>query len=91
MLESIAGRHQTHDSLPAPIGAIGGGDLRLGVAFPREQLFRRISRNPLHPFDRSLDMQVRRLGRKLEIQHNWGNDHTAIRSTAYVFAGHGNL
>jgi two-component system response regulator CpxR len=56
-----------------------------GVILGRELLSDRISRRPFHPLDRSLDMLVCRLRRKLDIQDNPGQAIRTIRSNGYVF------
>jgi DNA-binding response OmpR family regulator len=56
-----------------------------GIVLEREALFDRISQRPFHPMDRSLDMLVSRLRRKLDIQDNPGQAIRTIRSTGYVF------
>jgi DNA-binding response OmpR family regulator len=56
-----------------------------GIVLGREQLSGRVSRRPFHPLDRSLDMLVSRLRRKLELQDNPGQAIRTIRSTGYVF------
>jgi two-component system response regulator CpxR len=56
-----------------------------GVVLPREHLFDRITHRPFHPLDRSLDMLVSRLRRKLEIKDNPGAAIRTIRSSGYVF------
>jgi len=57
-----------------------------GVVLDREYLFGRISQRPFHPLDRSLDMLVSRLRRKLGVSDNPGQAIRTIRSTGYVFA-----
>jgi two-component system response regulator CpxR len=56
-----------------------------GVVLPREELFVRISQRPFHPLDRSLDMLVSRLRRKLDIEDNPGLAIRTIRNSGYVF------
>jgi two-component system response regulator CpxR len=56
-----------------------------GVVLGREQLSDRISQRPFHPLDRSLDMLISRLRRKLDVQDNPGQAIRTIRSTGYVF------
>jgi DNA-binding response OmpR family regulator len=56
-----------------------------GVVLGRELLSDRISQRPFHPLDRSLDMLVCRLRRKLDIQDNPGQAIRTIRSNGYVF------
>ena len=56
-----------------------------GIVLDREQLSWRVSQRPFHPLDRSLDMLVCRLRRKLEIEDNPGQAIRTIRSTGYVF------
>jgi len=56
-----------------------------GVVLDREHLSGRISQRPFHPLDRSLDMLVCRLRRKLDIEDNPGSAIRTIRSSGYVF------
>jgi len=56
-----------------------------GVVLAREHLSDRLSQRPFHPFDRSLDMLVSRLRRKLDIKDNPGQAIKTIRSAGYVF------
>jgi two-component system response regulator CpxR len=56
-----------------------------GVVLEREMLSDRVSQRPFHPLDRSLDMLVSRLRRKLEILDNPGQALKTIRGTGYVF------
>jgi two-component system response regulator CpxR len=56
-----------------------------GVVRDREYLFSRISQRPFHPFDRSLDMLVSRLRRKLDFLDKPGHAIRTIRNSGYVF------
>jgi DNA-binding response OmpR family regulator len=56
-----------------------------GVVLPREQMIDRVLQRPFHPLDRSLDMLVSRLRRKLAIGDNPGAAIRTIRSAGYVF------
>jgi DNA-binding response OmpR family regulator len=56
-----------------------------GVVLAREHLSDRVSQRPFHPLDRSLDMLVSRLRRKLDIKDNPGQAIRTIRSAGYVF------
>lgn len=58
-----------------------------GSVLAREQLAERILGRPFHPLDRSLDMLVSRLRRKLEVADNPGAEIRAIRNSGYVFRG----
>jgi len=55
------------------------------VVVAREHLVERISQRPFHPLNRSLDMLVSRLRRKLEIADNPGAAIRTIRSAGYIF------
>ena len=56
-----------------------------GVVRDREYLAGRISQRPFHPLDRSLDMLVSRLRRKLDFPDKAGHAIRTIRSSGYVF------
>jgi DNA-binding response OmpR family regulator len=56
-----------------------------GVVLRREQLAHRVSQRPFQPFDRSLDMLVSRLRRKLEIEDNPGAAIRTVRNSGYIF------
>jgi two-component system response regulator CpxR len=57
-----------------------------GVVLSREDLVTRVFRKPFHPLDRSLDMYVSRLRRKLLSATPLGNQIKTIRSSGYVFS-----
>jgi two-component system response regulator CpxR len=56
-----------------------------GVVLSREHLVDRIFQRPFNPLDRSLDMLVSRLRRKLDIADNPGAAIKTIRSSGYLF------
>jgi DNA-binding response OmpR family regulator len=57
-----------------------------GVVLSREHLFARVYNRGFDPEDRSLDMLVSRLRRKLTIADNPGAAIKTIRSSGYLFA-----
>jgi DNA-binding response OmpR family regulator len=57
-----------------------------GVVLTREELAVRVFQRPFHPLDRSLDMYVSRLRRKLRDATPLGNHIKTIRSAGYLFA-----
>jgi two-component system response regulator CpxR len=57
-----------------------------GVVLSREHLFARVFNRDFSPLDRSLDMLVSRLRRKLTIADNPGAAIKTIRSAGYLFA-----
>jgi DNA-binding response OmpR family regulator len=57
-----------------------------GVVVSREHLFARVFNRRFDPLDRSLDMLVSRLRRKLTIADNPGAAIKTIRSSGYLFA-----
>jgi two-component system response regulator CpxR len=57
-----------------------------GVVLTREELVSRILRRPFHPLDRSLDMHVSRLRRKLSAVTPFGNHIKTVRSSGYLFS-----
>lgn len=57
-----------------------------GVVLSREDLVTRVFQRPFHPLDRSLDMYVSRLRRKLLSATPLGNQIKTIRSSGYVFS-----
>jgi DNA-binding response OmpR family regulator len=57
-----------------------------GVVLSREHLFARVFNRGFDPADRSLDMLVSRLRRKLTIADNPGAAIKTIRSSGYLFA-----
>jgi two-component system, OmpR family, response regulator CpxR len=57
-----------------------------GVVLSREHLFARVFNRGFNPVDRSLDMLVSRLRRKLTIADNPGAAIKTIRSSGYLFA-----
>jgi DNA-binding response OmpR family regulator len=57
-----------------------------GTVHDREDLMQRILERPFHPFDRSLDMHVSRLRKKLDNTVRLGSQIKTIRSAGYLFA-----
>jgi len=57
-----------------------------GIVLTREELAIRVFQRPFHPFDRSLDMYVSRLRRKLRISTPLSNHIKTIRSSGYLFS-----
>jgi DNA-binding response OmpR family regulator len=57
-----------------------------GVVLTREELAERVLQRPFHPLDRSLDMSVCRLRRKLRSFTPLGNSIKTIRSSGYMFS-----
>jgi two-component system response regulator CpxR len=57
-----------------------------GVVLSREDLVTRVFQRPFHPLDRSLDMYVSRLRRKLLSATPLGNQIKTIRSAGYLFS-----
>jgi DNA-binding response OmpR family regulator len=57
-----------------------------GVVLTREDLVARVFQRPFHPLDRSLDMYVSRLRRKLQSATPLGNHIKTIRSSGYLFS-----
>lgn len=57
-----------------------------GVVLTREELVSRVFQRPFHPLDRSLDMHVSRLRRKLHLATPLGNHIKTIRSSGYLFS-----
>jgi two-component system response regulator CpxR len=57
-----------------------------GTVHDREDLMQRILERPFHPFDRSLDMHVSRLRKKLDSTVRLGSQIKTIRSAGYLFA-----
>jgi two-component system response regulator CpxR len=56
-----------------------------GVVLTREELVVRVFQRPFHPLDRSLDVYVSRLRRKLQSATPLGNHIKTIRSSGYLF------
>jgi two-component system response regulator CpxR len=56
-----------------------------GVALTREELVSGVFQRPFHPLDRSLDVYVSRLRRKLQSATPLGNHIKTIRSSGYLF------
>lgn len=57
--------------------------------FEREQLVERILERPFNPLDRSLDMHISRLRRKLQAVVRDGWQIKTVRSAGYLFTpGH---
>jgi len=57
-----------------------------GVVLTREDLVERVFQRPFHPLDRSLDMYVSRLRRKLDSVTPLGKHIKTIRSSGYLFS-----
>jgi DNA-binding response OmpR family regulator len=57
-----------------------------GTVLDREDLVQRILERPFRPFDRSLDMHVSRLRKKLEGTVRLGSQIKTIRNSGYLFA-----
>jgi DNA-binding response OmpR family regulator len=57
-----------------------------GLVLDREQLVERILERPFHPLDRSLDMHVSRLRKKLYTVGGEGWQIKTVRSVGYLFA-----
>jgi two-component system response regulator CpxR len=57
-----------------------------GVVLSREDLVTRVFQRPFHPLDRSLDMYVSRLRRKLHSATPLANHIKTIRSAGYLFS-----
>src|SRR5438067_5225361 len=57
-----------------------------GVVLTREDLVARIFQRPFHPLDRSLDMHVSRLRRKLRTATPLGDHIKTVRSSGYLFS-----
>jgi two-component system response regulator CpxR len=57
-----------------------------GIVLPREHLVERIFKRAYNPLDRSIDMLVSRLRRKLNIADNPGAFIKTVRNAGYVFA-----
>ena len=57
-----------------------------GVVLTREELVARIFQRPFHPLDRSLDMHVSRLRRKLRTATPLGDHIKTVRSSGYLFS-----
>ncbi len=57
-----------------------------GIVLTREELVVRVFQRPFHPLDRSLDMYVSRLRRKLQSATPLGNHIKTIRSSGYLFS-----
>jgi two-component system response regulator CpxR len=57
-----------------------------GVVLTREELVVRVFQRPFHPLDRSLDVYVSRLRRKLQSATPLGNHIKTIRSSGYLFS-----
>jgi two-component system response regulator CpxR len=59
---------------------------RPGVVLTREELVDRVLQQPFHPLNRSLDMHVCRLRKKLDASTPLGNSIKTIRSEGYLFS-----
>ena len=57
-----------------------------GVVLSRDELAAQVLQRPFHPLDRSLDMCVCRLRRKLRSSTPLGNPIRTIRSSGYMFS-----
>ena len=57
-----------------------------GKVLPREELVLRVFQKPCHPLDRSLDMHMSRLRRKLDEVDGLGSRIKTIRSSGYLFS-----
>jgi two-component system, OmpR family, response regulator MprA len=57
-----------------------------GTVLPREHLVERIFKRAYNPLDRSINMLVSRLRRKLNIADNPGSSIKTVRNAGYVFA-----
>lgn len=60
-----------------------------GVVLTREALVLRVFRRPFHPLDRSLDVYVSRLRRKLQDSTPFDNHIKTVRSCGYLFSAAG--
>ena len=58
-----------------------------GVVLTREDLVLRVFQRPFHPLDRSLDVYVSRLRRKLHESTSLKNHIKTVRSCGYFFSG----
>jgi DNA-binding response OmpR family regulator len=56
-----------------------------GVVLTREELLSDVFQRPFHPLDRSLDVYVSRLRRKLQSATSLGNHIKTVRSSGYLF------
>jgi len=59
-----------------------------GTVLQREELVIRVFQRPFHPLDRSLDMHISRLRRKLAVVEEFVDPIKTIRSSGYLFASH---
>ncbi len=57
-----------------------------GIVLSREDLTEQVLRRSFHPLDRSLDMSISRLRRKLRMSTRLGNPIKTIRSSGYMFS-----
>jgi two-component system, OmpR family, response regulator CpxR len=57
-----------------------------GVVLTREELVSGVFQRPFHPMDRSLDVYVSRLRRKLHFATPLGNHIKTVRSSGYLFS-----
>jgi len=57
-----------------------------GVVLTREELVSEVFQRPFHPLDRSLDVYVSRLRRKLHSATPLGDHIKTIRSSGYLFS-----
>jgi DNA-binding response OmpR family regulator len=57
-----------------------------GIVLSREELVDTVLQQPFHPLNRSLDMHVCRLRKKLDASTPLGNSIKTIRSEGYLFS-----
>jgi DNA-binding response OmpR family regulator len=57
-----------------------------GVVLAREDLVSRVFQRPFDPMDRSLDVHISRLRRKLEVVDGLNNPIRSIRNSGYLFS-----
>jgi DNA-binding response OmpR family regulator len=57
-----------------------------GIVLGREDLVARVFQRPFHPLDRSLDMHISRLRRKLAVVEKFTDPIKTIRSSGYLFS-----
>jgi two-component system response regulator CpxR len=57
-----------------------------GTVLEREDLVARVFDRPFNPLDRSLDMHISRLRRKLDVFHELNDPIKTIRSSGYLFS-----
>jgi len=59
-----------------------------GTVLQREDLVLRVFQRPFHPLDRSLDMHISRLRKKLAVVEEFVDPIKTIRSSGYLFTSH---